>query len=407
MFCQNCGAELRLEAGFCAICGASAPRPQLHREPQQDRENKATRLSAQPQDQRAASTTPNVSAGSSLPGSSPATSRPAPQPDPRQIRSFQAIRQASGQRANMHSLPPVASLAVPASPPAYKPPQAPETLPPQPPAAWPAPTAAPAPVPSASVPYPAYPAPAHSSGSAPASGPMPGASAPQNDPQPSSNGYHPAAITNSLSPLAQANGHAPQSTATSTTFVGYSPRPAVASRGIHLPNDIPNRLALAAIAGMLLSFLLPWVIISGSRATPLSVGWPIIVPAVIIAAVGLTILAPERTLYARFFLALPFALGCFALGSAVIIFLVSTAIAANSVGTAFLGIDLGLLLFSVAALLLIISGYFKLLRELPLFQAGLITLAPLPGMLGRGAASPAPRVSGVQQPLPTDARPPA
>ena len=30
MFCQQCGAELRVEAGFCAICGAAAPRPKLH-----------------------------------------------------------------------------------------------------------------------------------------------------------------------------------------------------------------------------------------------------------------------------------------------------------------------------------------------------------------------------------------
>jgi hypothetical protein len=395
MFCQNCGAELRLETGFCAVCGTSAPRPQLHREPQQDRENKATRLTVQPQNQSATSQAYTPPAGSSLLGSGPTASRPAQQPDPRHIRSFQAIRQASGQRATMRSLPPVASLAVPSSPPAQNPPLAAEPLPAQTHAGWPAPQAAPAPMPPASMPHPATATPTYSNGYAPASPSAPIA-------HPSSNGHHPTApIANGHVPAAQANGHVPQN-ATASTFAGYGPQTISPATGIHLPTDTPNRLALAAIAGMLLSFFLPWLIISGSRATPFSAGWSVIVPLAAIVAVGLTILMPERTLFTRFLLTLPFALGCFALGCALVIFLVSTAIASYTVGTAYLGIDLGFVLFTLAALLLIAAGYLKLLREIPMFQAGHITPAPLPGMLGRGAINHSPRPVVSQQPTPRD-----
>lgn len=387
MFCQNCGAELRLEAGFCAVCGASAPRPQLRRE-SDDRENKATRLNTQPQQPGAGSRAYNPAAGSSLLGS--ATPRPPTQPDPRQIRSFQAIRQASGQRGSMRSLPPVASLTVPAAPPEPAPSQASAATPEPTPEAWPAPVITPAPTPSLSAPVAAPPVPAQANGHHIPPG-TPGLAMPVAPAQPISNGYHPTGpIAISQAPLAQANGYA-QQPANSSVFIGYGPQAAlsVSARGTRLPADIPNRLALGAIVGMLLSFFLPWVIISGSRATPLSIGWPVIVPLAAVVAVGLTILLPERTLYTRFILALPFAFGCFALGSALVVFLISSAIAANSVGTAFLGVDIGFILFALAALVLAAAGYFKFLRELPLLHAGHITLAPLPGMLGRGAANPA------------------
>ncbi len=140
---------------------------------------------------------------------------------------------------------------------------------------------------------------------------------------------------------------------------------------------------------MFASFFLPWVIIGNSRPTPLTVGWPIVVPLAVIAATGLTILLPERTLYTRFFLALPLALGCFALGSALLIFMMSSAIAVNTVGVGFLGVDIGFAFFTLGACVLASAGYFKLIRELPLLMAGRLRLAPLPGAL-RGLSTPVP-----------------
>jgi hypothetical protein len=208
------------------------------------------------------------------------------------------------------------------------------------------------------------------------------------------NGYHPISVAapgmHGHALNGSVNGYAPQDINAAALFSVYTPQARAASvpaSGIHLPKDIPNRLALSGLVGMLLSFFLPWVIISGSRATPFSVGWPIFVPLALILAVALTILAPEHALYTRFTLALPFASGCFALGSALVVFLVSSAIAANSVGVAFLGVDIGFVLFIIAACLLASAGYFKLLRELPLLYAGQIVLAPLPGLLGRASVN--------------------
>ncbi len=368
MFCQNCGAELRLEAGFCTVCGASLPRPVLRQE-SDERRNTSQRLSVPSQSKSVSGLAPNPGAGSSLLG--PDSTHSVPQPDPRQIRSFQAIRQASGQRGSMRALAPVASLAVPPSPPKQDQPQE---------------EAAPAPLEAASAPADAPPPPAQANGHLPAAPAAPPAQA--NLPLPL-NGYHPVADA-ALAPNGSiSNGHAPSAPAN-----GYSlPYSAVSvpARGIRLPNDIPNRLALSALAGMFLSFLLPWVIFGGTRATPLGIGWPIVLPLVAILAVGATILLPERTLYTRFLLALPFAFGCFALGGALVVFLVSSAIAANTVGPSFLGVDIGFAFFVLTALLLTCAGYFKFLRELPLLAAGQIHLAPLPVTLGRRAAPPAPQ----------------
>ncbi len=350
MFCQNCGAELRLEQGFCPVCGASAPRPVLRHAPEE-------RGKAQPSN-TAPTRAYNPAAGPSLLGDTP--THHAAQPA-RQMPSFQAIRLASGQRGSMRSLAPVASLTVPASPP-------------EPPAPMP---------------------PAHANGHAPAIQAMPVLPLAQDTIQPLVNGSHPADV------VPAANGHAPQYTHTLPLSSAALPASATINpaRSIRLPADIPNRLALSALAAMFLSFLLPWVIISGTRATPLSIGWPVLVPLAAILAVGLTILLPERTLYTRFILALPFAFGCFALGSALVVFLVSSAIAANSVGVAFLGIDIGFIIFTLAALILASAGYFKFLRELPLLHTGRITLAPLPGGLGRVSSNPTPHAPDAQQPM--------
>jgi hypothetical protein len=294
--------------------------------------------------------------------------------------SFQAIRHASGQRGSMRSPAPVASLAIPAAPPEPPAPQ-PATIQADTPDPTSAPGAAPLP-------------PAHANGHAHA---LPALPLAQNTIQPSLSGSHPTGIA------IAANGHIPQHAHALPLATSALPASAAISpaRSLHLPADIPNRLALSALAAMFLSFLLPWVIISGTRATPLSIGWPVLLPLAAILAVGLTILLPERTLYTRFILALPFSFGCFALGSALVVFLVSSAIAANSVGIAFLGVDIGFILFTLAAAILASAGYFKLLRELPLLYAGRITLAPLPGSLGRVAANPTPH-----QPAPNNSNQP-
>ena len=389
MFCQNCGAELRLEQGFCPVCGASAPRPMVRQEPD-TRGNKATRLTGQPQRQNTSSRAHDPTAGSSLLGD--AAQQAAPQHDPRQIRSFQAIRQASGQRGGMHSVAPVASLAIPAAPAEQQPPQA-QVVPAQTSETTPTPDALPAFTPSAQ--SASYAPPIHTA---------PGMPTIQENVQVAFNGYHPvsvaAPIANGHAPSAPANGDAPHY-ANTGPLGGLPAQVGVASastKGMRIPRDRPNRLALVALAGMFISFLLPWVITSGSRVAPLSIGWPVMFPLAAIVGIAFTILLPERTLYARFILALPFAFGCFALGSALVIFLVSSAIAANTVGPAFLGVDLGFILFTLAALTLAIAGYFKFLRELPLLYAGQITLAPLSGMSGRPSAKSAPRSPAPNQP---------
>ena len=397
MFCQNCGAELRLEQGFCPVCGASAPRPTVRQEPD-TRGNKAPRLTGQPQWQNTSSRAHDPTAGSSLLGD--AAPQAAPQHDPRQIRSFQAIRQASGQRGGMHSVAPVASLAIPAAPAEQQPPQA-QVVPAQ------TPETTPDAMPTSSAPLPAFTPSAQSASYAPPIHTAPGMPPIQENVQVALNGYHPvsvaapsAPIANGHAPSAPANGYAPHY-ANTGPLGGLPAQVSVASasaKGMRIPRDRANRLALVALAGMFISFLLPWVITSGSRVAPLSIGWPVMFPLAVIVGVAFTILLPERTLYARFVLALPFAFGCFALGSALVIFLVSSAIAANTVGPAFLGVDLGFILFTLAALTLAIAGYFKFLRELPLLYAGQITLAPLSGMSGRSSAKSAPRSPVPNQP---------
>jgi hypothetical protein len=395
MFCQNCGAELRSEAEFCAVCGASAPRPTLRPDPE-DRSNKAQRLQAQLQSRSAPTSGQHPHTGSSLLG--PAASQSAPQREPRQIRSFQAIRQASGQRGSMRSLAPAASLAVPSSLP-EQPLAQPEAAPDAPPVA---------PVVALSAPVVAVP-PAPTNGHTPASPIVSAASTGQDNVQLYLNGYHPASAVapgaNGHTPAAPAAAYAPPLVTASAPANGYAPRyntAQAAATGISLPANIPDRLILSALGCMFLSFLLPWVIISGARATPLGIGWPIIVPLAVILGTGLTILLPQRTRYTPFILALPFALGCFALGAALLVFLVSSAIAANSVGVAFLGVDIGFIFFALAAFVLACAGYFKLLRELPLLLAGHIRLAPLPGMLGRLASAPA-QPPTPQHPMPNNA----
>jgi hypothetical protein len=241
--------------------------------------------------------------------------------------------------------------------------------------------------------------PAHPNRHAPALNPASVAPTAQNNIPGSLNGYHLVEPTAPARP--GTNGHAPtaigngnllqQASAPISGAAPLSGSGGISIKGIRVPADIPNRLALSALACMFLSFLLPWVIIGGTRATPLSIGWPVIVPLAAILAVGATIVLPERTLYTRFILALPFAFGCFALGSALVVFLVSSAIAANTVGPAFLGVDIGFLFFTLASFLLASAGYFKLLRELPLLLAGHIRLAPLPAMLERLTSNPTPR----------------
>jgi len=422
MFCQHCGGELRFEDAFCAVCGTPAPRPTLHQEPEQ-RGRQGRRRDAEPLNGAVSSNGHASGAGFSLSGSNPPGS--ASHADPRQIRTFQAIRHASGQRGSMRALPPVASLAVPSSlaaPEPAAPPSAAASAQAQ--SVWIAPPEQAVSLPMAgaqalsavlnSQPLvvagetgavtPVSPANGHQ----PMMPMAPVALTPQSNGQPALNGFHPigwappgAPASNSSAPAASGwgyvNGSAPA--APMMPGWGYAPQAAAsvapgyqaAANGFRLPGDLPNRFALAALVSMLLSFFLPWVIISGIRATALTIGWPMVIPMALIGITALTVLLPERALYARFFLALPLVVGCFALGSALIVFLVSSAIAANTVGGAFLGVDIGFVIFTLAALLLACAGYYKLIRELPLLLFGRLRLVPLPGMLGGLAATSGPR----------------
>jgi hypothetical protein len=180
----------------------------------------------------------------------------------------------------------------------------------------------------------------------------------------------------------------------------YTLRLVRATTGLTLPRDTPNRVALCALVGLLTSFFLPWIIISGSRASAFSVGWPVVLPMLLVMGVLLTILLPERALYLRFFLALPLIVGCFFLGSALLLFLLSSAIAANTAGPNFLGVDVGFALFAVASLVLACAGYYKLVRELPLLLTGRLPLAPLPRVLRALAEKPAaPTAQPLMHPL--------
>jgi hypothetical protein len=392
MFCLNCGAELRPGADFCTVCGAATPKPMLRMEKadrsrQLQRRDAQTRTSAAQDSERASGAAPFLS--------SPDTDRRAAPAAP---VSYQVIRQASGQRGGMRPLPPAASLAVSRAPSAPAPDgaasrassvpgvesgHAANTLA--------APDSAPGALVLPSTPGDQPPAGAQAPGVMVAVDQALVSAAPavQEAVQQSLNGYHPAGRG--------ASGGMPGGAQ------DLQPVDDNAASGIHLPGDVPNRVALGALACMFLSFFLPWLIISGTRATPLTIGWPVILPLAAILATGLTVLMPERALYMRFFLALPLALGCFALGSALLLFLVSSAIAANTVGSSFLGVDIGFLLFALAALALTCAGYYKLVRELPLLLAGRMRLAPLPGALRGLAGAPIPSMPAAPQRPPSDA----
>ncbi len=382
MFCQQCGAELRVEAGFCAICGAAAPPPKLHVD--QPEKGKQKQPSAPARQPKAANDAPFSSA---LPSGSMTSGGRASSLIPTKSQpSYEAIRQASSYRGNARHVAPIASLEVRSSaespaPKAAAPEVAPATsaapvqeraiLTEQPEVAAPTQTAA------TGAPAPQY---VVIGSQAPIV--LSAASVVPLQPQPVQNGRH-------------LNGHqqpaAAQRRAEDVPAGGSYTRQLIgATRGVHLPQDVPNRIALGALAAMFLCFFLPWVIIGGVRETPLSIGWPVALPLVVLAGAMLTILMPGRALYARFFLALPLGLGCFGLGCALLLFLLSSAIAANNVGVSFLGVDIGFAFFVVAALALTIGGYYKLLRELPLLQAGQLRLAPLPGILRALSESPAP-----------------
>ena len=384
MFCQQCGAELRVEAGFCAICGAEAPRPKLHVD--QPEKGKQKPQPGAPVKQRDAESTGTFS--SALPsGSVVSSGRASSSLIPTKVQpGYEAIRQASSYRGNARHVAPVASLEVRSS------------------AEPPAPEAQPAksavPTPEIEQPVAAEPAQAAAAAGAPQYVVISGSQQPivlaaasvvPLQSQPVQNGhYH--------------NGHQPPAAVplrveAAAPGGSYTRQLVSATRGVHLPQDAPNRIALGALAAMFLCFFLPWVIVGGVRATPLSVGWPVILPLVVLAGAMLTILMPDRALYTRFFLALPLCLGCFALGCALLLFLLSSAIAANSVGASFLGVDIGFAFFVVAALALAIGGYYKLLRELPLLQSGQLRLAPLPGLLRSLSERPAPGSAQSAAPL--------
>ncbi|GEM_PF-2543946 len=399
MFCQKCGAELRLDAGFCAVCGATIPKPILHQDedvqPRRGRDTHRQRIPGA-----------SSSAAQAAPRHAPAAPLHTPTPLISTPPTYQAIRHAA-QRGGARHLAPIASLQVPT------PQAAPRATPPvEEPAtrealtqmgAQHAPFAAPSQPPEQAQPVEAANIPAQGAGTpsqtiiAPAASPVmrqpmgapgqpvlvPGqalaAPLAPGSIHPQSNGYH---LVGWVMPAAAPSGNG------TAAPVGSVPWQTTAASGsVRLPADTPNRLALGALICMFASFFLPWVIIGNSRPTPLTIGWPVVIPLAVIAATGLTILLPERTLYTRFFLALPLALGCFALGSALLIFMMSSAIAINTVGGGFLGVDIGFAFFTLGAFVLASAGYFKLIRDLPLLMAGRLRLAPLPGAL-RGLSTP-------------------
>jgi hypothetical protein len=213
-------------------------------------------------------------------------------------------------------------------------------------------------------------------------------------------GYYPAGWV----PVVSQNGGAP---ALQSQPESYTLRLVQATGNVTIPRDLPNRVAAGALVALLVSFFLPWIILSGTRDSALSVGWPIALPMLLVVGVGLTILLPQRALYMRCFLALPLIVGWFFLGTALLLFLWSSAIAANDVGPSFLGVDVGFVLFVAASLALAWSGYYKLMRELPLVVTGRLPLAPLPRFLrvltekpASPAAQPAPAMHPLQSVAP-------
>jgi|GEM_PF-6043234 len=145
-----------------------------------------------------------------------------------------------------------------------------------------------------------------------------------------------------------------------------------------------DRLILGALTAMLVSLALPWVIINGVRVPAYRAGWPTAVTAIALLAVMLLVAFPQRFLYARALHSVPFATGCFALGSGLVILVLALIAATMNSGTAqdpggllipssgpasapglelvymrFLGPDIGCFLFLVAAAFLVYIGYQK------------------------------------------------
>jgi len=168
-------------------------------------------------------------------------------------------------------------------------------------------------------------------------------------------------------------------------------------RGQRQPHDISllaelrripvrDRQILVALAAMLISLLLPWVIVGSSRVPAYRIGWPIVVVVIILVAAMALVAFPKRFLYTRALLSVPFALGAFALGSGVLVlaftwvmarmgpgeprafeapfsYPASTPLTVEVLSGRFLGPDIGCFLFLLAAAFLVYAGYQKFVHD--------------------------------------------